>query len=143
LTRIGTGIVTAAVILSALAGCKSKAKEMSTYPYFIKMMDSRWDFARNSLGSAEPDVSFCPVLLKDLDGIVEAVEATYHRSNKQQLIDKVKDIARSFRADLDPQVDMRYGHVTLKPGATAEDVSKSVETAYQKYLEFRKMVKLE
>jgi len=141
--RIPLSIVTTAIILSALVGCKGKAREMSRYPYFVKMMDNRWEFVRNSFRSPSPDLGFCPVLLKDIEGIIMAVEASYTGANKAQLIEKLNEMDRSFQGDLAPQVDMRFNPVTLKPGATAEDVGKSIEKAYQKYLEFRKMVKLE
>ena len=124
-----------------LAGCRSKAHQMSRYPYFIEMLDRRWGIARDSFRTANPTVGYVAVLLKDLTGAIEAMQATYHGPNKEQGIAQLQEITRQFREDLSTQVEMRYGSVVLLPGVKAEEVGKTIEKAYQAYAKVRPLVK--
>jgi len=141
--RPGLIVLASALLLAGAAGCKDEMKEMSEYPFFIKVADERWEIARKSLKSDKPNVSYVAVLATDLDEIRGRLEATYDKPNKDQAVAKVAEIGKAFRADLAKLVDMRYGKVVLLKGVTAEDVAKTVEKTYKTYLEFRAMIQLD
>jgi len=107
LAGAGLAVLLAGAVLAGPAGCKNKAAEMSRYPYFLTTLNERWEIARASLGSDKPDISYVVVLLKDLDGAAEALEWSYHGSNRDQAIAKLKDVAAKFRQDLSDKVDLR------------------------------------
>ena len=142
LAGAGLAVLLAGAVLAGPAGCKNKAAEMSRYPYFLTTLNERWEIARASLGSDKPDISYVVVLLKDMDGAAEALEWSYHGSNRDQAIAKLKDVAAKFRDDLSDKVDLRTPEVRLLPGATAKDVAGAVERAHQDYLQFQPMVAL-
>ena len=138
--RAGLGILLGAAALVGLAGCKDKAEEMSEYPYFLKMLNGRWEYARASFKTDKPRIGFVVVLLKDIDGAVEALEWDYQGANKKEATAKLKDVAKKFREDLADKVDMRGTTVVLLPGVTAEQVAQAIERAHKHYLEFQPMV---
>jgi hypothetical protein len=138
--RARLSILLASLLLAGLAGCKGKTKKLSEHPYFLDMLNKRWGVVRGSFQSENPDIGFCPVLLKDLSGAAEAMSRTYHGPNRDQAIAKLKELTGRFRADLDTKVIMRGGTVTLVEGATVKGVGEAIERAYQEYLEFQKLI---
>jgi len=134
--------LTAAILLAAVLpiGCSDPVEEMSRYPYFLNMLEDRWPKARESLASAEPNVSFVAVLLLDMDGAARAMEWNYQRDNRDAAIAKLKEVSAAFRKDLADKVDMTGANVVLLPGKTAKDVAEATERAYAQYVEFREMV---
>ena len=139
-SRAGLGILLGAAALVGLAGCEDKAEKMSEYPYFLKMLNNRWEFARASFKTDQPRIGFVVVLLKDMDGVAEALGWDYQGANKDEATAKIKEVAKKFRQDLADKVDMRGTNVVLLPGVSAEQVGQAVERAYKHYLEFQPMV---
>ena len=129
----------ASLLLAALPGCKGKAEKMSEHPYFLKMLDKRWGIVRKSFQSDNPNISYAPVLLKDLSGAVDAMKRTYTEPNRDQAIAKLKELHRKFKAELRSKLEMR-ADVRLKPGATVAQVGEIMERGYQEYLEFKKLL---
>jgi len=138
--RVRMSILLASLLLVALPGCKGKAEKMSEHPYFLKMLNNRWEIVRKSFQSDDPKIDYAPVLLKDLSGAVEAMTRTYTEPNRDQAIAKLEELNRKFKADMSAMVSTRGGTVTLMPGATVEGVGEAIEKAYQEYQEFRKLV---
>ena len=137
-------MLTVALLLAWLAagGCKSEARRMSEYPYFIRTLDARWQVAREGFRTGNPNVSIVAVLLKDLAGAGDSLRLSYDGPNKDRAIAELTQVARQFQEDLAAQVDMRFGSVVLLPGVKPQDVGRSVEKAYQGYARFRELVKL-
>ena len=136
--RFVTVAVLAAMVLPM--GCSDPVDEMSRYPYFLKMLEHRWPTARESLASAEPNVSYVAVLLMDMDRAAESMGWNYQRDNREAAIARLKELAAAFRKDLADKVDMKGANVVLLPGKTAKDVAEATERAYARYVEFREMV---
>ncbi|MHC4716477.1 MAG: hypothetical protein ACYS5V_05865 [Planctomycetota bacterium] len=126
-----------------LAGCKSKAETMSRYPYFVKKLNSRWEFIRKSFASESPDVGFCSILLRDMQGVVGAMERSYNGPNRDAGIAGLKAVYQTLYAELHAQVDMTTPNPRLRRGASIEGVGKSIEKAYTGYQEFLQLVKVD
>ena len=140
---IAMGLLAAGLVVVAPSGCKNKAKEMSRYPYFVRMMDDRWEIALGTIRSGQTNIHYCPVLLKDLTGMAETMEVSYNGPNRDQAIAGIRDIAKTFRDDLGSQVDMTHGSVVLLSGVTAEQVGATIDKAHAKYVEIRKLIQVE
>lgn len=116
---------------------------MSRYPYFIETLDERWNVVLKSLRSDNPDVGFVVILLNDLAGAQQSMKASYNEPNRDAAIAELEGMTGKFRAELSTKVDLRFGTVSLLPGATAEEVGVIVEKFHKVYLKFRENVKLE
>jgi hypothetical protein len=132
-----------AVLGAVLAGCSDEADKMSRYPYFIEMLNDRWEIIRKSFASPQPNIDYAPVLLKDLSGALESMEKTYSGPNRDAAVAKLKEVYSQLYTELHAQLLMRGGPVTLKPGATVKGVGESLDKGYRKYTEFQALVKLE
>ena len=75
--RVRASILLASLLLAGLAGCKGKADRMSEHPYFLETLDRRWKIVRKSFQSNKPEISYSPILLKDLSGALESMKRTY------------------------------------------------------------------
>ena len=126
--------------LAGLPGCKSETETISGHPYFLKMLDNRWEIIRKSFKSDKPEIGYTPIVLKDISGLVDAMRRTYTKPNRDQAIAKLEAFRKKFRAELEAKVDTRYGTVRLMPGATVAEVGEVMERGYQEYLEFKKML---
>ena len=140
--RLCLSVVLAWLAVSGLPGCGGRAKRMSEYPYFVKTLNRRWGVVLGSFRSDKPNISYVVILLKDLAGAQEAMESSYHESNRATAIAKLDEVVEKFEADLRTKVDMRFGDVRLLPGATVEDVGVIVEAGYKDYLGFKALVEL-
>lgn len=138
--RMRLSILLASLVLAGLAGCKGKAETLSEHPYFLRMLDNRWGIIRKSFQSDKPEIGYSPIILKDLSGAVGAMKRTYTKPNRDQAIAKLEAFRKKFRAELEAKVDMRYGTVRLRPGATVAEVGEVMERGYQEYLEFKKLL---
>ena len=138
--RVRLGILLASLLLAGLAGCKGKADTISEHPYFLKVLDKRWDIIRKSFQSDKPEISYAHVILKDLSGAVYAMKRTYTKPNRDQAIAKLEAFRKKFKAELLAKVDLRYATTRLQPGATVAEVGEVMERGYQEYLEFKKLL---
>ena len=138
--RVRMSILLASLLLVALAGCKAKAKKMSEYPYSVEKLDKRWGVVRKSFQSDKPQLIFGGVLTKDLEDVVDAMERTYNEANRDEVMAKLKELTRKFKADMLALVDARTPSPKLMPDATLEDVGEAIERAYQEYQEVRKLL---
>ncbi|HET6427741.1 MAG TPA: hypothetical protein VFJ30_04985 [Phycisphaerae bacterium] len=141
-SRHCVAVMASAVLCVTLAGCSKEADTMSRYPYFIETLNERWVIIRASFASDKPNISLPAVLLTDLVGTVEAMEGTYSGPNRDAAIAKLKEVYTQLYAELDAQLVLGHGNVTLKFGATAKGVSESIEKAYKGYTEFQELVKV-
>ncbi len=136
----GLGILLASGALAGLAGCQVRADKVSEYPYFLRVIDKRWEISRASLKSETPDINFVVILLRDLQGVCDSMDWSYQGANREEALAKVRDVRKKFSDDLHTQVDMRFEQAKLLPGVTVAEVAQSVEKAYQQYLVFKPMV---
>jgi len=134
-------ILLGSLLLVGLPGCKDKAKKMSQYPYSLEKLDKRWGIARKSFQSDKPEIIFGRVLLKDLDDVLEAMQRTYKASNSDEVIAKLKELHRKFRADMRAMLDTSSIPIKLMPGVKVGDVGEAIDKAYAEYQEFVKLVK--
>lgn len=135
-------VMTIAVLCAIPVGCSKEADTMSRYPFFIETLNERWVIIRASFASDQPNISLPAVLLTDLAGTVEAMEGTYSGPNRDAAIAKLKEVYAELYTDLDAQLVLGRGNVTLKPGATVKGVGESIEKGYKGYTQFQELVKV-
>ena len=136
-------VVSACVAAVWLGGCRDEVKDMSRYPYFLETLDGRWPVVLASFQSAEPNLDFVPVILKDMEGAAEAMDWSYNEANREEALAKLKSVAKNFRADLSDKLDIRFEKAKLIGDATVKDVAGAVERCHKEYLEFKPMVAME
>ena len=139
----GLSVLLWAAVLAGLAGCEDRADKVSEYPYFLNVINKRWEIARTSLKSDKPDINYVVVLLRDIQGVCESMDWSYQGANRDEAIARIRDITKKFSDDLHTKVDMRFEQAKLLPGVTVQDVAESVEKAYQEYQQFKPMVSME
>ena len=90
--RVRLSILLASLLLAGLPGCEDKAGEISEHPYFLRMLDNRWEIIRKSFKSDKPEIGYSPIILKDLSGAVEAMERTYTKPNRDEAIARASEL---------------------------------------------------
>ena len=133
--------ITAALVLASLCGCRDKAKQMSRYPYYLTTLDERWEVARESFRSAEPNVGLSVVLLKDIEGAIVTMKKGYNAPNRDAAIAKIEALWRDLRAEFNRHIDLASVNLRLRPGHTAKDVGAAIDEFYPQYRAFAEMVK--
>ena len=134
-------VVGSACLALSVVGCGGRGKRMSEYPYFIETLDRRWEVAREAFQRGDEGVAFAPVLLKDLSGTASAMDKSYHADNRDEVIATFNAMVKEMREALVAKLDWRSGQVTLRAGATAEDIAEIVDKYYQEYLQIREKVR--
>lgn len=130
------------LLVAGLAGCSDPKKEMSKYGYALEKINKRWVAVRTNFATETPPNIFLGVVLKkDFDDLVSAMERTYNKSNRDEILPRLKELAKKFKADIDAMVDIRFGTTKLMPGATMEGVGEVIEKTYVEYQEIAKLVK--
>ena len=130
------------LLVAGLAGCSDAKKEMSKYDYAMEKIGKRWVAVRKNFATETPPNIYLGVILnKDFDDLVGAMERTYSKSNRDEVLPRLKKLAKKFKADMDAMVDIRFGTTKLMPGATMEGVGEAIEEAYAEFQEIEKLVK--
>lgn len=129
------------LLVAGLVGCKDPKAKMSRYEYALEKINKRWEVVRRNFETETPNIYYGVVLKKDFDDLVIAMERTYKGSNKDEVMPKLKELTKKFKADIDAMVDTRFGTTKLMPGATVEGVSEVIEKAHAEYQEIAKVVK--
>ena len=127
--------------LAALPGCKSKVKRMSDYPYYLAVLDERWETALQDARSGKPNVGISIVLLKDLQGAILTMKRSYKGPNRDAAIAKLEQLARDLRAEFNKEINLASVNLELRPGYTEKDVGATIEKFYPRYRAFAEMVK--
>jgi hypothetical protein len=128
------------LLLSLCAGCEDKIEEMSEYPYYVETLTRRWEVARESFASDDPDLNLPRVLLRDLEGTIDAMERGYNGPNREEAIADLKSIYTDLRTEFLSQVELQREHIVLRPGHEASEVGASIEKAYRRYQDFLPLV---
>ena len=130
------------LLVTGLAGCGNGKTKQSKYQYALEKINKRWDVVRRSFETDEPNIFFGIILKKDFADLVTAMERTYKASNRDEIVPRLKKLAKKFYADTDAVVGRTAGGgAVLQPGKTIEDVDKVIEEAYAEYQKIEKLVK--
>jgi hypothetical protein len=121
------------LVLLFVCGCENKVEEMSEYPYYIETLTKRWEVARDSFATNEPNLSFPRVLIRDLEGAIDAMDRTYQGPNREQAISELRSMYQVLRTEFNSQLTMESVETKLLPGHEADEVKASIEKAYARY----------
>ncbi|OPX23647.1 MAG: hypothetical protein B1H04_03480 [Planctomycetales bacterium 4484_123] len=135
------GTIMVVLLLAGLCGCKGKAKEMSDYPYYLSVLEERWETAVQDARSGRPNVGISIVLLKDMEGAILTMKRSYKGPNREAAIAKLEQLARELRAEFNKEINLATVDLKLRPGYTEKDVGATIEKFYPRYRAFAEMVK--
>jgi hypothetical protein len=141
--RLRTMTLLSLLLVAGLAGCSDPKAKMSKYRYALEKINKRWVTVRKSFQSEKPVIYLCrPVLKQDFSELVSAMERSYKASNRDEVLPKLKALAKKYMTDIDAVVHRTpSGGAVLAPGATIEGVSEIVSKTYAEYQEIEKLVK--
>ena len=133
--KVLPSMAAAALACCALVGCRDEADELSSSEYVLGLQHKYWRMARQSLKSDRPNLDLLRAVERSLSGrSLRAVEQSYPRANKQEVMAKLKSISAAYAAEVLPKVDTRSPKVRLRPGATLQQVREAfaqVDIQYQ------------
>jgi len=128
------------VLLLAPAGCKDKAKEISSPKYLLRKQHEAWKKARETLKSDQPHLS----VLRLADHFLRfrtprQIEKAYSGDDKQQILAKLRELGKAYRDEIRPKLDMRGNDVRLAQGGTLEQLRQAFDKLDEQYREFESL----
>jgi len=123
-------------------GCKKVGDELSEYPFYLKTLDDRLEFAVKNLHSDQPNISLPHVLLADMNNAVVTMRDNYQGANRDAAMAKLDAVRQELERGLGTVLRLTPNAVFLLPEKKASDVTVIVDKMYEKYkAEFHPLVK--
>ena len=120
----------------ALAGCKDKAKEMSTADHLLGRQHRNWAQARETLRSAEPDTELVRAAGGLLGRTVRRMKKDYAGPNKEEAIAKLEQLAGRYDAEIAPKLTMSAPRAVLVAGVTMDELRAAFDKLDEEYRAF-------
>lgn len=126
--------------LLVAGGCSDDVGDISSANYLMRMQHECWQNARASLATDSPNLTiFHGVHVFMSQRTPRRLAKDYMGDDKQAILDKLAEINREFQATLLSRLDLRGRRVTLKQGATIEQIREAFGKLDVKYLELQQL----
>ena len=133
----------AALLLAAMlaqAGCKSKTEKITSPAYMLDLLSKRWGEARQTLQSDRPNLGVFRTVNHLLRfRLPRRIKKSYSGDDKQQLLEKLRELGRAYNDQIQSRLDMRGNEVRLAPGATLEQLRQAFAELDEKYRQIESM----
>ena len=128
------------VSLLAPAGCKNKAKDISTPKYLLARLHEHWKAARETLESDQPNLGVLRTVNHFLRfRVPRRIEKQYGGRDKQQVLAKLRELGKAYRDQVQMKLDTRGNEVRLAPGVTLEQLRQAFAKLDEQYREFESL----
>ena len=130
----------AAVGCLAAGGCGESAKDVSNSAYILGLLGEAWGTCRQACQDGNPNLEvFRSIHVLLNKRAPRRIQKDYGGSNKQELLDGLKALAAAYEASVVPKLDLTGQSVTLRPGATMEQVRTAFLALDEQYRQLEAM----
>ena len=133
----------AALLLAALlaqVGCKNKTEQITTPAYMLDLLSKRWAEARETLQSDRPNLA----VFRAVDHLLRfrlpaRVKKAYSGDDKELLLERLRELGRAYRDQIQSRLDMRGNEVRLARGVTLERLRQAFAGLEEQYRQIESM----
>lgn len=127
-------------VLLAQVGCKDKAEKITSPAYMLDLLSKRWAEARQTLQSDQPNLG----VFRAVDHLLRfrlprRIKKAYSGDDKQQLLERLRELGRAYRDQIQSRLDMRGNEVRLAPGVTLEQLRQAFAGLHEQYRQIESM----